>query len=98
MFCYCCSSLDESHFAIKLTSIHLHVAHPADIIGLKGDMAKTVPSLPKNIQMMQDDSTFQGVLSETRRVDWIKIDWDKDWVSSWEDKDGMKEPLMNVQN
>ena len=67
MFCYCYSSLDESHFAIKLTSIHPHVAHPADIIGLKGDMAKIVPPLPKTILMIQNDSTFGGLLSGTRR-------------------------------
>ena len=57
---------DEGNFAIKLTGIPPHVAHLAAISGLKGDMAKIVPSLLMEIQKMLDDRTFGGVLSETR--------------------------------
>ena len=57
---------DEGNFAIQLTGIPPHVAHLAAISGLKGDIAKIVPSLLMEIQKMLDDRTFEGILSETR--------------------------------
>ena len=61
------SPFDEGSFATKLTGIPPHVAHFAAISDLKGDMAKIVPSLLKEIQKMLDDRTFGGVLSEKRK-------------------------------
>jgi hypothetical protein len=64
---------DEGNFAIMLTGIPPHVAHLAAIRGLKDKMAKIVPSLLKETQMMLDDRPSGGVLSLTRHLAYIEI-------------------------
>jgi hypothetical protein len=72
----CCVStrvpVDEGNFVIKLTGISPCVSHFAAISGLKDKMAKIVPSLLKETQMMLDDRLSEGVLSLTRHLAFIE--------------------------